>query len=374
MKNRQSLFFMGVLVLTLTLGTVLAGCQNPSDSGTGNGGNGNGTDTGGSNPFVGTWTGTVPLANRGSTAVTLTVTDSNWTLTASEDGWGIANGTYQRSGSNATLMVDGSSAGSASVSGNSLTFNINDGSSNISGSLTKNGGGDGNGDGGGDGNGDGNGNGGGDTTTKPGAPTGVTATALSSSSISVTWNAVSGADSYKVYYEKGSSDDKILAGTANGTSYTHTGLDANTTYYYYIKAVNSAGESGYSSASSAKTPSSGGDGDTSVPDSPTLSGSITGSGSSGRAFKINFVFSSTVTNIKIEGYAQNVWTGSQYVKGWKVITTLSGDKTSYSLPESSWGTYTDDDLVQIRVSGENSIGYGQTSQISYDRRFGGIYK
>ena len=105
-----------------------------------------------------------------------------------------------------------------------------------------------------------------------------------------------------------------------------------------------------------------------------LSGSITGSGSSGRTFKINFVFSSTVTNIKIEGYAQNVWTGSQYVKGWKVITTLSGDKTSYSLPESSWGTYTDDDLVQIRVSGENSIGYGQTSQISYDRRFGGIYK
>jgi hypothetical protein len=98
--------------------------------------------------------------------------------------------------------------------------------------------------------------------TKPNAPYGVTATALSSSSISVSWNAVSGATSYRVYYEIGSSSTKNLAGTAYGTSYTHNSLQANTTYYYYITAVNSAGESGYSSFSSATTQSSSGGGGT----------------------------------------------------------------------------------------------------------------
>jgi hypothetical protein len=100
----------------------------------------------------------------------------------------------------------------------------------------------------------------GGTTTVPSTPTGVSATAQSSSSISVSWNAVSGATSYKVYYEIGTSSTKNLAGTVTGVSYTHTGLQANTKYYYYIKAVNSAGESGYSSYSSATTQSSSGGG------------------------------------------------------------------------------------------------------------------
>ena len=87
----------------------------------------------------------------------------------------------------------------------------------------------------------------------PSAPTGVTATALSSSSISVSWTAVSGAASYDVYYEVGSSLTRILAGNTTSTSYTHTGLQPSTTYYYYIKAKNSAGESGYSTLRSATT-------------------------------------------------------------------------------------------------------------------------
>jgi fibronectin type 3 domain-containing protein len=73
---------------------------------------------------------------------------------------------------------------------------------------------------------------------------------------------VSGATGYKVYYEVGSSSTKNLAGSVSGTSYTHTGLSASATYYYYIKAVNSAGESGYSSYASATTQSSGSGGGT----------------------------------------------------------------------------------------------------------------
>ncbi|MDR1933620.1 MAG: fibronectin type III domain-containing protein [Spirochaetales bacterium] len=92
---------------------------------------------------------------------------------------------------------------------------------------------------------------------EPSAPTGVSATAQSSSSINVSWNSVSGATSYKVYYTIGSSSTKNLAGTVTGASYTHTGLTADTSYSYYITAVNSEGESAYSSGASATTSSSG---------------------------------------------------------------------------------------------------------------------
>ncbi|MDR1220584.1 MAG: fibronectin type III domain-containing protein [Treponema sp.] len=91
--------------------------------------------------------------------------------------------------------------------------------------------------------------------TAPSAPTGVSATAQSSSSVSVSWNAVSGATSYKVYYEIGSSSAKNLAATVYSESYTHNGLSAGTTYYYYIKAVNSYGESDYSQFDYATTSS-----------------------------------------------------------------------------------------------------------------------
>jgi hypothetical protein len=54
-------------------------------------------------------------------------------------------------------------------------------------------------------------------------------------------------------------------------------LDAGTTYWYYIKAVNSAGESGYSSAKSATTSSSGGGGGTILqPDVFTVSKQTSG--------------------------------------------------------------------------------------------------
>jgi fibronectin type 3 domain-containing protein len=116
----------------------------------------------------------------------------------------------------------------------------------------------------------------GDETTAPSAPTGVTATAQSASSISVSWNAVSAAASYKVYYAIGSSTNKTLAGTVTGTSYSHTGLEAGMTYWYYIKAVNTAGESNYSSGKSATTSSSSSGETGSVPGAPT----VTVSGSS----------------------------------------------------------------------------------------------
>ena len=86
-------------------------------------------------------------------------------------------------------------------------------------------------------------------------PTGVTATAISSSAITVSWYSVPGATSYEVWYEIGSSTTKYFAGSTTSTSYTHTGLTASTNYWYNIKAKNSSGESSYSSYANATTSS-----------------------------------------------------------------------------------------------------------------------
>jgi fibronectin type 3 domain-containing protein len=96
--------------------------------------------------------------------------------------------------------------------------------------------------------------------TVPSAPTGVTATPLSSNSISVSWFSVSGATSsmsYKVYRDTYYNGTYMEAGSSTTTTYTDTELSPNTTYYYKVSAVNSEGvESAQSSYASATTSSS----------------------------------------------------------------------------------------------------------------------
>jgi fibronectin type 3 domain-containing protein len=91
-------------------------------------------------------------------------------------------------------------------------------------------------------------------TTWPEAPTGVSATAVSFSSIRITWNAVTGASSYTVYRSASPDGAYALVGTSPTASYTDTGLTGSTTYYYQISASNAAKESGRSSTVSAATP------------------------------------------------------------------------------------------------------------------------
>ena len=94
-------------------------------------------------------------------------------------------------------------------------------------------------------------------TTEFLAPTGLTATAASSSSIKLSWNSVSGATGYQVYYMESSYFISIsyasLLGNTTSTSITVPGLKANTTYYFWVKATNSTTTSDYSSSAYAKT-------------------------------------------------------------------------------------------------------------------------
>jgi hypothetical protein len=92
----------------------------------------------------------------------------------------------------------------------------------------------------------------GSTTTVPSAPTGLTATA-GNTQITLAWTASSGAASYNVYRGTsagGESSTPIATGVTT-VNYTNTGLTNGTTYYYKVKAVNSAGTSGYSNEASA---------------------------------------------------------------------------------------------------------------------------
>ncbi|MEU7705553.1 chitinase [Streptomyces nodosus] len=99
------------------------------------------------------------------------------------------------------------------------------------------------------------GGGGGDPApTVPAAPAGLSVSSTTSSSVSLSWNTVSGATGYTVYRD----GTKVTAVT--GTSATVTGLSPATSYSFAVTATNAAGESARSASVSATTGSGNGGG------------------------------------------------------------------------------------------------------------------
>ncbi|MEU5713471.1 chitinase [Streptomyces flaveolus] len=104
------------------------------------------------------------------------------------------------------------------------------------------------------------GGGGGDPApTVPAAPAGLSVTGTTSSSVSLSWSAVSGATGYNVYRN----GTKVTAVT--GTSATVTGLAASTSYSFQVTATNAAGESAKSATVTGTTTSGTGGGGGSLP-------------------------------------------------------------------------------------------------------------
>lgn len=102
---------------------------------------------------------------------------------------------------------------------------------------------------------DGTPGGGDDDTQAPTAPTGVTATAKTGTSVSLSWTASTdntGVTGYNVYR------DGVQVGSSTTTSYTDTGLSASTAYSYTVKAKDAAGNVSAASAALSATTSAGG--------------------------------------------------------------------------------------------------------------------
>ena len=143
----------------------------------------------------------------------------------------------------------------------------------------------------------------------PAAPT-VTMTYSDGGKPKLTWSAVSGAASYRVYRSESRGTGYSLLGTTTSTSYVNTGAAVGKTYYYRVKAVNSAGTSAYSNivSGTARTP---------APAAPVLKG-----GTSSASGKPQLTWAAVNGAAKYDVYRSNSADGTFSKVG-------STDKTTY---------------------------------------------
>ncbi len=98
----------------------------------------------------------------------------------------------------------------------------------------------------------------GSTSTAPSAPSGLAATAVSSTQVKLTWsdNSPSLSSSFKIdrSTDGGSTFSPLASTLAGVTSYTDSGLAPGTKYVYRVRASNSVGYSSWSNTASATTP------------------------------------------------------------------------------------------------------------------------
>lgn len=131
----------------------------------------------------------------------------------------------------------------------------------------------------------------------PTAPSGLTASAASSSEINLAWTDNSGNETaFKVERAAGSDGPwtELAANlAANTTTYSATGLSAATTYYFRVRATNSVGNSAYTAIASATTSAA-----PAPPSPPPSSGGGGGGGGSPSLWFLAFVASATLLRMR----------------------------------------------------------------------------
>ncbi|PYQ98744.1 MAG: hypothetical protein DMF97_12090 [Acidobacteria bacterium] len=136
-------------------------------------------------------------------------------------------------------------------------------------------------------------------TQPPTAPTGVTATAASGTTVNLSWTASTdntGVASYLIDRCQGAGCATFTqTGTSATTTYSVTGLSASTSYSFRVRATDAAGNmSSYSTVVTATTPASS---DTQPPTTPA---NVTGTAVS--STQINLTWSASTDNTGVTGY------------------------------------------------------------------------
>jgi titin len=167
----------------------------------------------------------------------------------------------------------------------------------------------------------------------------MSAVATSSSSVSLSWNASARASTYEWYWTTSSSftpNNSTAADVSGltGTTDTHGGRTPATTYYYWVRARNSIGTSGWSNRDSAITFAV-------APATPTgLSVSAGGTAT--------WIGSSGATSYTLQWQRATNSSGASPT----ATTTVSGlTGTSYSIPSVSGKIW-----ARARVRASNAVG------------------
>ena len=162
-------------------------------------------------------------------------------------------------------------------------------------------------------------------TTAPTVPTNLSATAVSSSAINLSWTASTdavGVTGYKVY--RGGTQ----IGTSIGTSYSDTGLSASTQYTYTVSAYDAAGNNSSQSSSVSATTQSAPVSDTTAPTTPTNLSATAVSSSA-----INLSWTASTDAVGVTGY-------KIYRGGTQVGTSPSATYSDSGLSASTNYSYT----------------------------------
>ena len=151
----------------------------------------------------------------------------------------------------------------------------------------------------------------------PAAPSGLTATAASSSQINLAWTDNSGNETNFVVARStttGGPYTDIATLGANVTSFSNTGLAANTTYHYVVRTTNAGGASANSNQASATT----------LPNAPAAPGSLAATAAS--SSQINLTWTDNASNETNHVVARATTSGGPYTD----IATLGANVTSFS--------------------------------------------
>lgn len=177
-------------------------------------------------------------------------------------------------------------------------------------------------------------------TQAPTVPAALTSTAVTTSSVSLAWNASTdnvGVTGYRIY------NGSTLINSVSGAtlSYTATGLTPSTAYTFRVTAIDNAGNESAASSITVTTSTPAG----SDTEAPTAVGGLHIMGTP-TATSLMLMWSASTDNIGVTGY--RIYNGSN------LVATVSGTTTSYTVTGLSASTIYTFNVYAIDAAGNQS--------------------